>query len=183
MAPKETNTSLDPKEVEPTNIGDRRLFMERYFEALVVDNDRVKEARKKSEHLMSKHLAGKGLRDVNVKYFEYHVDVTVWKLILRDLNRLKAHPWPWTLPIDENDLTEGVSYTFRNWCSSNMPTEVSQVDASATSQSEDPAQLEALAESLAKVIAAEKEVDKKKEKLRKEKEEILNKIVSLGGRI
>ncbi|KAF4342766.1 hypothetical protein FBEOM_3288 [Fusarium beomiforme] len=120
MAPKKNDTSLDPKEVNPINLALRRKFMERYFKALVVDEDLVKEARKKSEQLMSRHLAAKGLRDVNVKYFEYHVDVTVWKLILRDLNRLKAHPWPWTLSIDMNDLTEGISQTFRDWCRSNM---------------------------------------------------------------
>ncbi|CVL00518.1 uncharacterized protein FMAN_09935 [Fusarium mangiferae] len=42
------------------------------------------------------HLFGKGLSNVNVSYFEYHVDMTQWRLITKRL-MTKNNPWPWNV--------------------------------------------------------------------------------------
>ncbi|CCT70949.1 uncharacterized protein FFUJ_09024 [Fusarium fujikuroi IMI 58289] len=66
--------------------------------------------------LQIEHLVGEGLSDVNVSYFEYHVDMTQWRLITKRL-MTKNNPWPWDVPVDERDLSQGASPVFRDWFS------------------------------------------------------------------
>ncbi|KLP18834.1 hypothetical protein CEK26_010623 [Fusarium fujikuroi] len=138
MAPKKTNTDADPSKVSPLNLAARRQYMESFFRQLPITKDVIEQARTKAIELQSKHLAGRGLSDVNVVYFEYHVDVTVWRLIMNLLMITKSNPWPWKVSIDENNLSDGTSPIFREWCRSHRSSAEAQGSASGTSQS--PAQ-------------------------------------------
>ncbi|RBA18423.1 hypothetical protein FPRO05_10718 [Fusarium proliferatum] len=66
--------------------------------------------------LQSEHMFGERLSDVNLSYFEYHVDMTQWRLITKRL-MTKNNPWPWNVSVDDRDLSQGASPVFRDWFS------------------------------------------------------------------
>ncbi|KAH7202341.1 hypothetical protein DER44DRAFT_787061 [Fusarium oxysporum] len=137
MAPGKTNTVPDPTKVNPLSPDARRQYMHACFRKLPISSDLRQQARTKAIELQSKHLAEKGLRDVNVVYFEYHVDATIWRLIFNRLSMIKNNPWPWTVSLDENDLSQGTSSVFREWRQSHGPSGETQ-EGSSTPRSKAP---------------------------------------------
>ncbi|KAF5534711.1 hypothetical protein FPHYL_13372 [Fusarium phyllophilum] len=108
---------LESADFEPLDTGARRFFLEARFRPLL-SSDMLQQARTKAIELQSKHLAGRGLREVSAVYFEYHVDVTIWKLLVKRFMLSKENSWPWNVSLDENDLSQGASPVFREWCQS-----------------------------------------------------------------
>ncbi|KAF4944718.1 hypothetical protein FGADI_12493 [Fusarium gaditjirri] len=135
-APEKTNTVPDPKKVNPLNPIARRQYMDACFQQLPISTDMIEQARIKAIELQSKHLSERGLSDVNVVYFEYHVDVTIWRLIMNRLKMTKFKPWPWTVSLDENNLSEGTSPIFREWCRSHASSAEAQGSISETPHSQ-----------------------------------------------
>ncbi|KAH7220597.1 hypothetical protein BKA60DRAFT_646455 [Fusarium oxysporum] len=136
MAP-ETKTVPDPTKVNPLSPDARRQYMDACFRKLPISSDMRQQARTKAIELQSKHLVEKGLRDVNVVYFEYHVDVIIWRLIFNRLCMIKNNPWPCTVSLDENDLSQGTSSVFREWRQSHGPSGETQ-ESSSTPRSQAP---------------------------------------------
>ncbi|KAF5714455.1 hypothetical protein FMUND_7417 [Fusarium mundagurra] len=110
--------TLDSADIDPLDTDARRQYMNVFFGQLPISRDLIQEARVKAIELQGKNLAGRGFREVNVVYFEYHVDVTIWKLIVKRLMITKNNPWPWKVSLDENDLSQGASPVFTEWCQS-----------------------------------------------------------------
>ncbi|KAG5797230.1 hypothetical protein H9Q69_003699 [Fusarium xylarioides] len=108
---------LESADFDPLDTGARRFFLEARFRPLL-SSDMLQQARTKAIELQSKHLAGRGLREVSAVYFEYHVDVTIWKLLVKRFMLSKENSWPWNVSLDENDLSQGASPIFREWCQS-----------------------------------------------------------------
>ncbi|KAF5575878.1 hypothetical protein FPCIR_12929 [Fusarium pseudocircinatum] len=140
MASSKINIRLESADFDPLDIGARRFYLEARFRPLA-SSDMLQQARTKAIELQSKHLAGRGLGEVSAVYFEYHVDVTIWKLIAKHLMITKYNPWPWSVSLDENDLSQGASPVFREWCQS-------QADARSRDQGPVP-QSQAEAEGMA----------------------------------
>ncbi|KAF5665047.1 hypothetical protein FDENT_12697 [Fusarium denticulatum] len=134
------NIRLESADFDPLDLGVRRFYLEACFRPLV-SSDMLQEVRTKAIELQSKHLTGRGLGEVSAVYFGYHVDVTIWKLIAKHLMITKYNPWPWSVSLDENDLSQGVSPVFREWCQS-------QADARSRDQGPVP-QSQAEAEQMA----------------------------------
>ncbi|KAF5572309.1 hypothetical protein FPANT_13201 [Fusarium pseudoanthophilum] len=107
--------TLNSADIDPLDTDARRQYMNVFFRQLPISLDLIQEARVKAVELQSKHLAGQGLREVSEVYFEYHVDVTIWRLIVKRLMITKYNPWPWNVSLDENDLSHGASPVFREW--------------------------------------------------------------------
>ncbi|RBA18427.1 hypothetical protein FPRO05_10722 [Fusarium proliferatum] len=135
MARKKTKAGADPSKVYPLSLAARRQYMESFFRQLPISKEMIKQARTKAIELQSKHLSGRGLSEVNEVYFEYHVDVTIWGLIMHRLMITKSNPWPWTVSIDENNLSGGTSPIFRQWCQSYRSSAEAQGSAIGTSRS------------------------------------------------
>ncbi|KAG7410615.1 hypothetical protein DER46DRAFT_666800 [Fusarium sp. MPI-SDFR-AT-0072] len=137
MAPEKTKTVPDSTKVDPLNPAARHGYMDACFRQLPISSNLIEQARTKAIQLLSKDLSGRGLSDVNAGYFEYHVDVTVWRLIMNRLMMAKNKPWPWTVSLDKNDLSQGTSSVFREWCQSHGPSGETQ-DSSSTPRSQAP---------------------------------------------
>ncbi|KAF5610413.1 hypothetical protein F25303_14533, partial [Fusarium sp. NRRL 25303] len=78
--PKITVT-LDSADIDPLDTGARRQYMNVFFATLPISSSVIQQPHTKAIELQSKHLAGRGLREISAVYFEYHVDVTQWRLI------------------------------------------------------------------------------------------------------
>ncbi|KAF5678780.1 hypothetical protein FCIRC_6395 [Fusarium circinatum] len=107
--------TLDSADINPLDTDARRQYMNVFFGQLPISRDLIQEARVSAVVLQTKHLAGRGLCEVSEVYFEYHVDVTMWELIVRRLMISKNNPWPWNVSLDENDLSHGARPVFREW--------------------------------------------------------------------
>ncbi|SCV54007.1 uncharacterized protein FFB14_13420 [Fusarium fujikuroi] len=110
--------TLDSADIDPLDTGARRQYMNVFFASTPISISVIQEAYTKAIELQSKHLAERGLCEVSTVYFEYCVDMTQWNLITNLLMITKNNPWPWTVSIDERDLSQGASPIFRDWCQS-----------------------------------------------------------------
>ncbi|KAG4259228.1 hypothetical protein FPRO04_07530 [Fusarium proliferatum] len=107
--------TLDSADIDPLDTGARRQYMNVFLASTPISISVIDEAYTKAIELQSKHLAERGIREVSTVYFEYCVDMTQWNLITNLLMITKNNPWPWTVSIDERDLSQGASPIFRDW--------------------------------------------------------------------
>ncbi|KAF5974283.1 hypothetical protein FBULB1_7842 [Fusarium bulbicola] len=108
--------TLDSADIDPLDTDARRQYMNVFFGQLPISRDLIQEACVSAIGLQTKNLAGRGLGEVSEVHFKYHVDVTIWELIVKRLMISKNNPWPWNVSLDENDLSQGAWPVFREWC-------------------------------------------------------------------
>ncbi|KAH7179129.1 uncharacterized protein B0J16DRAFT_386953 [Fusarium flagelliforme] len=111
---------FDPTKVRFEDIEQRRKIIQSHFEAIGWTNDEANHALHQSivEYLCNMfHNRPEGFLKVGHVLFEWMVDQTIWKEIMKRRKEMGVPviEWPWTRGPGEDDESMGISATYHEW--------------------------------------------------------------------
>ncbi|RSL59910.1 hypothetical protein CEP54_007063 [Fusarium duplospermum] len=133
--------------VDPHNIEARRAHMIAFLRHMELYSEKSwAEARASSIAALSMRLHREGFGKVSTSYFELLVDFGVWRCFFKNEN--PSPSWPWMVPPQRDDLTQGASPLYAAWLKDQVKQEASKKPEAPN----DPATI--VAEPAEQVVAA-----------------------------